>query len=392
MVEDGRQEQRQHQREAEPADDHCADGGAAFRTGAGGDDQRHRAQNGREHRHDDRPKTQHRGIDDGLAHAQARVAHLVGELDDEDAVLCHQADQQDDADLAVDVERQTGQRHRVDCAGDGERHRQHDHQRVDEAFELRGEHEEDDQQRQCEGDGDIARSVLVNRRLSGIAEPRALGEDARCAFFHVRNGVAERVVGVEPGGDGDRGQPIVAAQLRRGGALRGGDERAQRHQGGAVSAAQEDIVDVGRRTPVLAARLHDHRVFAAAIDIGGNFARGEQRLQGRRDGLRRDAEIVSACAFEPEVELRLVLLVVDAGIDQPLVGLGMLEQRGRPLLDLLEIGSTDDDAQRRRVAAQAESTRTGDARARAGETTRGRSYGVDHLGLTGVALVPRGQP
>ena len=44
------------------------------------------------------------------------IAQLVGELDDQDAVLGHQADQQDDADLAVDVERVAGQPQRQERA------------------------------------------------------------------------------------------------------------------------------------------------------------------------------------------------------------------------------------------------------------------------------------
>jgi MoxR-like ATPase len=40
-----------------------------------------------------------------VADVRAGVAQLVGELDDQDAVLGREADQHDDADLAVEVQR-----------------------------------------------------------------------------------------------------------------------------------------------------------------------------------------------------------------------------------------------------------------------------------------------
>jgi hypothetical protein len=45
------------------------------------------------------------GLDDGLDELDAAVAELVGELDDEDAVLAGDSDRHDAADLAEDVDR-----------------------------------------------------------------------------------------------------------------------------------------------------------------------------------------------------------------------------------------------------------------------------------------------
>ena len=42
-------------------------------------------------------------FDDRRADGPALIARLVGELDDEDAVLGHEPDQQHDADLAVEI-------------------------------------------------------------------------------------------------------------------------------------------------------------------------------------------------------------------------------------------------------------------------------------------------
>ena len=54
--------------------------------------------------------------------SHALLAQLVGELDDQDAVLGDQADQRDQPDLAVDVERAAGQLQRQQRAGHRQRH------------------------------------------------------------------------------------------------------------------------------------------------------------------------------------------------------------------------------------------------------------------------------
>ena len=64
------------------------------------------------------------------------------------------ADQGDEADLAVDVERPPAPPQSKQRAGDRERNGQHDDERVGEALELRGEHQIDEGEREQEGDID----------------------------------------------------------------------------------------------------------------------------------------------------------------------------------------------------------------------------------------------
>ena len=82
------------------------------------------------------------------------LALLVGELDHQDAVLGDQADQRDQPDLGVDVERAEAEVERQDGAEDRERHRHQDDEGVAEALELGGEHQVDDEDGEREGDGD----------------------------------------------------------------------------------------------------------------------------------------------------------------------------------------------------------------------------------------------
>ena len=98
---------------------------------------------------------------------QAALALLVGELHHQDAVLGDEADQRDQADLRVDVERREAEVERHQRAEDRERHRQHDDERIAKALELRGEHQVDDDDGEAEGDQRRVAFVDLQPRLAG---------------------------------------------------------------------------------------------------------------------------------------------------------------------------------------------------------------------------------
>ena len=167
---DRRHEERDERREAEPADHDPAERLARLRPGAAHEDQRHAAGDRRDHRHHHRPQADAAGLADGVLDAKAALAELVGELHDQDAVLRHDADQHHQADLAVDVDRAAGEHDREDRRREPERHGEHDDDGADETFELRREHQEHDDQREAEGDGNAARRLVQRRRLAEIAD------------------------------------------------------------------------------------------------------------------------------------------------------------------------------------------------------------------------------
>src|SRR5439155_7679186 len=104
-VDDRRREQRQQLAQNETADDRDAKRMAQFRSGAGPEHQRQGAEHRRHRRHHDRAETQQRCLIDRLARRLALVALRVeGKIDDHDAVLLDDADQQDDADDRDDAE------------------------------------------------------------------------------------------------------------------------------------------------------------------------------------------------------------------------------------------------------------------------------------------------
>ena len=77
--------------------------------GPGREDEREVADDGGRGRHQDRAQPRAGRLDDRRELVLARLLKVVGELHDQDAVLRHQADQRDQPDLAVDVERRQSQ-------------------------------------------------------------------------------------------------------------------------------------------------------------------------------------------------------------------------------------------------------------------------------------------
>ena len=73
-----------------------------------GEHQRQQTQNEGNRGHHHRAKPHARAERRGLPDRHARLALLLGEFDDQDAVLGRQRDQHDQADLRVEIERQSG--------------------------------------------------------------------------------------------------------------------------------------------------------------------------------------------------------------------------------------------------------------------------------------------
>ena len=131
-------------------------------------------------------------LDHRVAHGLPLGAQLVGELDDQDAVLGDQADQGDEADLAIDVERAAAPPQRQQRAGDRQRHGQHDDERIGEALELRREHEIDEGEREQEGQVDARAGFLEFARLARHSRyARSAGSTSLAAWSRKASAVAQ---------------------------------------------------------------------------------------------------------------------------------------------------------------------------------------------------------
>ena len=101
--------------------------------------------------HQDGAQALEGSIADGLHLVLACLLFLVGKLHNQNAVLRHQPDEHDDANLAEDVHGDIPEIHEYQCAGNGKWHGEHDDERVFKAFELRRKDEVNQRQRQDKG-------------------------------------------------------------------------------------------------------------------------------------------------------------------------------------------------------------------------------------------------
>ena len=149
------------------------------------------AHHGRRGRHQDRAQPRRGRLDHGVEFLASLLLQVVRELDDQDAVLRHEADEGDQPDLAVDVQRGRAEEREEQRAGERERHRpREDNEWIAEALELRGE----DQVDQDPGEEERAEELLpFGAQLPGLArviDREALREDLlRLVLEHRERGV-----------------------------------------------------------------------------------------------------------------------------------------------------------------------------------------------------------
>ncbi len=106
--------------------------------------------------------------------------------------------------------------------------------------------------------------------------------------------------------------------------------------------------------PVGGLGLDDDPIFLAAIGVGRDPPRAEQRLEGVGDVLDRDPEVAGAGGVDGDPELRLGLLIVGIEIDDSRIGGG---SRQNPVAGPGELGigrAGDDEADRLAAAAAAD--------------------------------------
>ena len=99
---------------------------------------------------------------------------LDGEVDEEDGVLLHDPDEEEQADDGDDAEVHPEDHQRHERADAGRRQRRQDRDRVDVALVEHAEHDVDGEERR----GDEQRLVLERRR-EGLRRPLEVGVDAR---------------------------------------------------------------------------------------------------------------------------------------------------------------------------------------------------------------------
>src|SRR5882672_4357953 len=188
---------RRHDEEGEAgADDHSAhehdaDAVPRSRSRPVREDQRKVAEDCGRGRHENWTEPRPRGLDDRLELCHPRLAQMIRELDDEDAVLRHEPDKRDETHLAVDVQGREAQEREEEGATNREgcRARQDD-ERIAEALELSRVHQEDQDPREKEDPEELASLRAELTRLARVVDREPLRKNPRGLAFQI----AQRLV------------------------------------------------------------------------------------------------------------------------------------------------------------------------------------------------------
>ncbi len=147
-INDRRRVERQDLRDNQPADDRDAERAAQFGAGTGGHHQRNRGQQRRQRRHQDGPEADNASFEDGRLRIEAALAFAFErEVDDHDAVLLDDADQQNDADESDHRQRRIGDLQGEQRAKSRRWQGRDDRQWVEQALIKHAKHDIDGNQR-----------------------------------------------------------------------------------------------------------------------------------------------------------------------------------------------------------------------------------------------------
>ena len=294
-------------------------------------------------------------------------ALLIGEFNQQDGVLRHQAHEQHQADAAEQIQvhcrndrqharfaaevKQPQQTKRADRR---ERHGENDRQRMDQALELRGEHHIDDDQRQDQHQPDFLAGVAQVARFAGPGVKKPGRQIGAQQLFDTQEHRAQRHAD-RCARDGGAAHPVVMLDLVGRGADLVTDHTAELDQV-AGGVANVEPVEVLRCEPRFTAQLGHHVIFLAADLDAAEVQSAEQDLQRARNVLHRDAQRGGAVAVDVEPQLRFVDFEGTLQVDEHrfAIHLGLLElvhQLTRVTIQRLEVLRLDGQLKRRAETA-----------------------------------------
>ena len=351
--------------------------------------------------HENRTETHPRCFAHGFELVHSSALALVGELDDEDAVLGNEADQSDQSHLRIDVHRRRpsvgperdvrrGHFQKGENQGpeEGQRDRtKEDDEWIAEAVELGGE----DQKNKHEGQSKSGKKLVAFRpqlpRFAGVIDGVAGRHDFRRFVLKETQGLVERT-------DGHAAQLhcvelLEAVERTRLGRLLHRGYRTERHKSsvgtGNVNALELVGIESSRaldlRNDLVAAAADVETVDIITADHGGNVLADLTEIQPEGGHL---------VAVDEEFDLRLVDLGVDDRREgEHAAGRRFLLQRAGDLEDLLGLGRRGNDEFDGEVTAARQGGRSHRTDANAGNPVQFGGKSGPHLVRRALAFAPR---
>ena len=230
-------------------------------------------------------------------------------------MLGDEADQRDEPDLRVDVQGIAGELQRQQRAGHRQRHRQHDDERIDETFELRGEYQIDESEREQKHEIDVVRRIAELTGLPGQIRLRCNGQHAFGRFVHVGQRIALGESGREVGVDGGGSNALKVSNAARAHTFANGDQIGQRHHV-ASAISHVDFADALGRIATIARHLHDHVILFAVLLEARHQTTSEHGLQRAPDDIHVRSHVLHFVAIDAHPQLRRIHAQIGIDIDE----------------------------------------------------------------------------
>ena len=263
---------------------------------------------------------------------------------------------------------------------------------MQEALELRGQHQVDDRQGDREGEIDLPRRLDELPRGAGEVHGEAAGKLVVDDLLHASEGAPEGGSRGEIGGDGGGALQVVVVQAGRADPRPRFDEARERNHRVAPGAQVNLAQVIGHAAEGRLQGHHDVVLSVAQNElVGGSL--GDQQAQALRHGSDRHADVGRPLPVEGDVELRI--LEEQVAVHVPQVGQlsGAREDALRQRRELVQArGRTLDDDLDVAEAAPAERGRVDGEDHGLGDLEEAPEEPGDDLLLLDVPLVPVAEP
>ena len=161
--------------DGQTADHRAGEGGLDLAAGPAAEGQGEHSQHRGAGGHQDRAQAQAAGLHHRLADAQALLpAHQVDVIHQHNGIIDHDADQHHHPHQTLHVQRGAGEQEGRHHPDEGQGHRHHHDQRIEEALELGGHHHVDQHHRHQDREGEVAPGLLLLLVLAAEHQGKAL--------------------------------------------------------------------------------------------------------------------------------------------------------------------------------------------------------------------------
>ena len=240
----------------------------------------------------------------------------VGELDDEDAVFRNESHQRYQADLAVDIERGKPDEGEEKRAREGQRHgAEEDDERIAEALELRGQHQEDEDEGEGHRDGKFVAFQTELARASRVVDGESFGQDFGSFLFEDFEGFIQRHSRLDDPLDAGGVELLEAVEGARLGGLLDVRERGKLHEL-SVWAADVEILELVDGEPFGPLDLRDDFVAAALNTKAVDVVAAEEGAKVRPDLPQVKPKRGDFVAIKDDLRLRQIVFEVGVGEEE----------------------------------------------------------------------------